>query len=58
MLAFPSRLQVNMIYLYDRGNINDQIASGIFMFDDGSEVSIGALNNNGTYDTTHSMCLI
>lgn len=47
LLTFPTRIQMNMIYLYDRGNINDQIASGMLTFDDGSALSVGALNNDG-----------
>lgn len=46
-LVFPSALHINLIYLYDRGNPNDQIASGILKFSDGSVVTVGAINNNG-----------
>ncbi|KZP12170.1 hypothetical protein FIBSPDRAFT_1050208 [Athelia psychrophila] len=48
LLTFPTRIQMNMIYLYDRGNVNDQIASGMLKFDDGTALSVGALNNDGS----------
>lgn len=47
MLTFPSRISMNTVYLYDRGNPNDQIASGRLRFDDGSTVSFGGINNDG-----------
>ncbi|KZP03219.1 hypothetical protein FIBSPDRAFT_1055413 [Athelia psychrophila] len=47
LLSFPVALHMNMIYLYDRGNINDQIASGLLTFSDGSVITVGALNNDG-----------
>lgn len=35
------------MYIYDRGNPNDQIASGQLRFDDGSTVAFDAVNNDG-----------
>jgi len=39
---------MNLIYIYDRGNPNDQIASGQLRFDDGSVVACGPANNDGS----------
>jgi hypothetical protein len=39
---------MNLVYLYDRGNTNDQIASGQLRFDDGSVVECGPVNNDGS----------
>lgn len=39
---------MNIVYLYDRGNPNDQIASGTLTFDDGTVVHTGPLNNDGS----------
>lgn len=46
-LTFPTRINMNLVYLYDRGNPNDQIASGSLRFDDGSIISFGPVNNDG-----------
>ncbi|KZP12183.1 hypothetical protein FIBSPDRAFT_166797 [Athelia psychrophila] len=47
-LEFPNALHMNIIYLYDRGNPNDQVASGTLTFDDGTVISTGPLNNDGS----------
>lgn len=39
---------MNIVYLYDRGNSNDQIASGTLTFDDGTVVDTGPVNNDGS----------
>ncbi|MGO8946422.1 MAG: PKD domain-containing protein, partial [Ktedonobacterales bacterium] len=39
---------VNMIVLYDRPNLNDQITAGNIQFSDGSSIVIGPLNNDGS----------
>lgn len=39
---------MNIVYLYDRGNSNDQIASGTLTFNDGTVIHTGPLNNDGS----------
>jgi len=45
---------MNLVYLYDRGNPNDQIASGQLRFDSGSVVAFGPVNNDGISSHTRS----
>ncbi|MGO8951650.1 MAG: PIG-L family deacetylase, partial [Ktedonobacterales bacterium] len=47
-LTWASPQTVNMIVLYDRPNLNDQITAGNIQFSDGSSIVIGPLNNDGS----------
>jgi hypothetical protein len=47
-LSWASPQTVSRIVLYDRPNGNDQITSGTLQFNDGSSVTVGPLNNDGT----------
>jgi hypothetical protein len=47
-LTWPSPQKVNMVVLYDRPNLNDQITAGNIQFSDGSSLTIGPLNNDGS----------
>jgi len=47
-LTWASAQTVNKIVLYDRPNLNDQITGGTIQFSDGSSVTVGSLNNDGT----------
>jgi hypothetical protein len=48
MLTWNSPQTVDRIVLYDRPNVNDQITGGNIQFSNGSSITIGVLNNNGT----------
>lgn len=50
-LSWSSPQQVNQIVLFDRPNTADQITGGNLVFSDGSIVSVGTLNNNGSATT-------
>ncbi len=50
-LTWTSAQTVGRIVLYDRPNLNDQITGGNIQFSDGSSITIGALNNNGSATT-------
>ena len=50
-LTWTSSRTVNKIVLYDRPNLNDQITGGNIQFSDGSSVTVGTLNNNGSATT-------
>jgi hypothetical protein len=47
-LQWPSPIAANLVYLYDYGDLADQVASCKLHFGDGTDVSFGALNNDGT----------
>jgi len=47
-LVFTAPVYVDSVSLFDRPNSNDQITSGNLTFSDGSIVTFGALNNNGS----------
>ncbi len=47
-LTWTTPQTINRIVLYDRPNLNDQITGGTLQFSDGSSVSIGTLNNDGS----------
>ncbi len=47
-LTWASAQTANEIILYDRPNTDDQITGGNIQFSDGSSITIGALNNDGT----------
>ena len=47
-LAWASPQTVNAIILYDRPNLNDQITGGTIQFSDGSTITVGSLNNDGS----------
>ncbi len=47
-LTWSSARTVNMIVLYDRPNLNDQITGGSIQFSDGTSIPISTLNNNGS----------
>jgi hypothetical protein len=47
-LTWSKPVTVTRVVLYDRPNLYDQITGGTLNFSDGSSVSVGVLNNNGT----------
>ncbi len=47
-LTWTTPQTISRIVLYDRPNLNDQITGGTLQFSDGSNVAVGALNNNGS----------
>ncbi len=49
-LVWGSAYTVNQVVLYDRPNSTEQITSATLSFSDGSSVTVGALNNDGTAD--------
>jgi uncharacterized repeat protein (TIGR02543 family) len=50
-LAWSAPYSVSQLVLYDRPNTNDQITSATIAFSDGSNITVGPLNNNGTATT-------
>ena len=46
-LDFQSKTDLSRIKLYDRPDMNNQITGGKLIFDDGSEIEVGELPNNG-----------
>ena len=50
-LSWPASYSVNQVVLYDRPNLSDQITSATLAFSDGSSITVGPLNNNGTATT-------
>ena len=50
-LSWSSPYSVNQVVLYDRPNLNDNITSATLAFSDGSSITVGPLNNNGTATT-------
>lgn len=53
-LTWSSPVTINRLVLNDRPNLNDQILGGVVSFSDGSNVTVSALNNDGS-DTTFSI---
>jgi hypothetical protein len=47
-LVWSSAHTIDRVVLYDRPNLKDQITSAILSFSDGSSVSVGTLNNDGS----------
>ena len=47
-LTWNQTVSLDHVVLYDRPNASDQITSGTLTFSDGTSVSVGALNNDGT----------
>jgi LmbE family N-acetylglucosaminyl deacetylase len=47
-LTWPVSQTINQIVLYDRPNSDDQITGANLIFSDGSVISAGGLNNNGS----------
>ncbi len=47
-LQWQNSYTVSRVVLYDRPNENDRITGGTLNFSDGSSVTVGALNNNGS----------
>ena len=47
-LNWGNAVTLDRVVLYDRPNASDQITSGTLTFSDGTSVSVGALNNDGT----------
>jgi LmbE family N-acetylglucosaminyl deacetylase len=47
-LTWTAAQTVNAVILYDRPNSSDQIMGGNLAFSDGSSITIGALNNDGS----------
>ena len=50
-LTWTSPQTVTQVVLYDRPNLDDQITAGTIQFSDGSSLSVGPLNNNGSATT-------
>jgi uncharacterized repeat protein (TIGR02543 family) len=50
-LAWTSPYTVTQVVLYDRPNLNDNITSATLAFSDGTSITVGPLNNNGTATT-------
>jgi uncharacterized repeat protein (TIGR02543 family) len=50
-LAWPSPYSVTQVVLYDRPNLNDNITSAKIAFSDGTSITVGPLNNNGSATT-------
>ena len=46
-LKFRETKDISKVVLYDRPNMEDQILGGTLVFDDGSEIKVGELSNNG-----------
>jgi LmbE family N-acetylglucosaminyl deacetylase len=46
-LAWSTNYQINEVVLYDRPNLSDQITSATLTFGDGSNVTVGMLDNAG-----------
>ena len=47
-LTWGSPQTVSKVVLYDRPNLVDQVTAGVLQFDDGSQVAVGALPNDGS----------
>lgn len=52
-LRWNDPMVIDHVVLYDRPNSDDQITGATLTFSDGSSVSVGALNNNGTATTVN-----
>jgi hypothetical protein len=50
-LSWSTPYSVNQVVLYDRPNTDDNITSATITFSDGSSITVGPLNNNGTATT-------
>jgi hypothetical protein len=50
-LTWSSPQTVGRIVLYDRPNLDDQVTAGNIQFSDGSSITVGTLNNDGTATT-------
>lgn len=46
-LKFRETKDISKVVLYDKPNMEDQILGGTLVFDDGSEIKVGELSNNG-----------
>ena len=46
-LTWPSPMEVWEVVLYDRPNLRDNIAAGVLMFSDGTQINVGPLPNDG-----------
>lgn len=46
-LDFQNKVDMSLIKLYDRPDMDNQITGGKLIFDDGSEIEVGELPNNG-----------
>lgn len=47
-ISWPYTVKVEQVSLFDRPNLVDQVTGSILIFDDGSFVSTGPLNNDGS----------
>jgi subtilisin family serine protease len=47
-LAWAAPQTLSSVVLYDRPNLSDQVLAGTLSFSDGSQVSVAALNNDGS----------
>jgi hypothetical protein len=50
-LSWSAPYSVNQLVLYDRPNTDDQVTSANIVFSDGTSITVGPLNNNGTATT-------
>ncbi|KAI5477291.1 Carbohydrate-Binding Module Family 1 protein, cellulose binding protein [Pseudohyphozyma bogoriensis] len=50
-LSWASKVEVSKVVLYDRPNSDDQVTSGSLTFSDGSVITVGSLNNDGSATT-------
>jgi uncharacterized repeat protein (TIGR02543 family) len=50
-LSWSTPYSVSQVVLYDRPNLNDNITGATLSFSDGSSLTVGPLNNNGTATT-------
>jgi hypothetical protein len=47
-LTWAQPIQANVVYIYDRPNLNDQVVWGTFEFDDGTKINTNVVPNDGT----------
>jgi hypothetical protein len=50
-LDWSTSQSISKIVLYDRNNTTDQVLGGTLTFSDGSSITVGALNNDGSANT-------
>ncbi|KAL8280797.1 hypothetical protein RQP46_006801 [Phenoliferia psychrophenolica] len=52
-LTWSSAVQIAMVQLFDRPNLDDQVTGGLLTFQDGSTVNVPALANDGSATTIY-----
>jgi len=50
-LDWSASQSISKVVLYDRNNSTDQVLGGTLSFSDGTSITVGALNNDGTANT-------